>query len=397
MGIKQKSEETQIAESVQTEQSVQAVETEPRGEVIQEKVGRAEEMPDTVTTRVSRRRLLATGLAGGGALALGLSGFAFWKYQQRALQVIAHMDHGVTALAWSPDGRSFAVGDESCTVSVWRFNGQRLYHRGLRNRLAGAALAWSPDGRYLVVGGDGNAHIWHALSGESAAEYYFVDRSFAWSPDGRYIASGGKYGFIQVWEAATGQGVSSLQAYTGDVDTFLTVNSIAWAPDNAHIATVGANVGDLIALWDITTGKALRLPYDIQVKNPVASRMNAISWSPDGQHIAAGYADARKSGRVIFWTWQARSRSWEYSEALPAHAHEVNGIAWSPAGTRFASVGQDTRIQLWNMSAGLQKDISASSKGLGSSSTLVAISWSPDGRYLLTGDDTGQVLLWDIS
>lgn len=385
MGIEQKSD------------SLQAVAEEQSRAGTREELVQAEGAANEAGGRVSRRRLLATGLAGGGALALGLSGFAFWKYQQRTLKVIARVDHGITALAWSPDGRYFVVGDESCSVSAWRFNGQQLYHRQFPNELAGAALAWSPDGQYLVVGGDGDAHLWHALSGEDLAHYYFADRSFAWSPNGRLIASGGRYGLIQVWESATGRGVGSFQAYAGTVGTFLTVNSIAWSPDSTHIATVGPNNGDLIALWNLATGQAARLPYDIQVKNAVASRMNAIAWSRDGQYIAAGYTDAHKSGRVILWSWQPQSKSWAYSPSLQAHVLEVNGIAWSPDGTRFASVGQDTRVQLWNLSAGLQKDISTSSKGLASSSTLRSIAWSPDGRYLLAGDDAGQVLLWDVS
>ena len=348
--------------------------------------------------RVSRRGLLALGLSGGGVLALGINGFAFWKRQQRALKVIQQMSSSVSIVAWSPDGRSFAAGDGLGTAGVWTSDGRQVYSQRKLTTFFVSSLAWSPDGQYLIVGGDGVSHMWEAHSGKPLAVYDFVDRSYAWSPNGRWIASGGKFGQIQIWEPGSGRAVNTLQAYTDHDNALLTINSIAWAPDNTHIATVGPHPGDVLALWNVVTGQAVPFLFNERIKDPVASRMNAIGWSPDGMHIAAGYTDWQKMGKVALWSWQPQTQTWVYAGSAPAHVQAVHGIAWAPDSSRFASVGQDNKIHLWSLSYGLQIDLSTSDgDGSTRASAIQTLSWSPNGKYLLAGDTLGQILLWDVS
>lgn len=354
--------------------------------------------PGGAARRLSRRSLLALGLSGGGALALGVNGFAFWKRQQRALKVIQRMSASVSIVAWSPDGRTFAAGDGLGTVSVWTRDGQQVYSQRKLTTFVVSSLAWSPDGRYLVVGGDGVSHLWEARSGKSLAIYDFVDHTYAWSPNGRWIASGDKYALIQVWEPASGHALRVFDAYVDYEDTRLAINSIAWSPDSTQIATVGPHPGDVIARWNVVTGQAVALPFHEPITDPIANRMNAIGWSPDGRSIAAGYTDWQKRGSVALWSWQAQTKTWAYTGSAPAHAREVYGIAWSPDSSRFASVGQDETIRLWGLSHGLQIELSASDgDGSTRASALQTLSWSPDGKSLLAGDTLGQIVLWDLS
>ena len=374
------------------------MEDEQSRDVAQGQYGQKQRESGGAARRISRRSLLALGLSGGGALALGVNGFAFWKHQQRALKVILQMSSSISVVAWSPDGRGFAAGDGLGTVGVWTMDGQVVYSQRILATFFVSALAWSPDGQYLVVGGDGASHMWQAWTGKPLTIYAFTDRSYAWSPNGKWIASGGKFGMIQVWEPGSARALNVFQAYTDYEDVLLTINSIAWSPDSTHIATVGPHPGNVIALWNVASGQAVPLPFNERIKDPVASRMNAIGWSPDGMHIAAGYTDWQKMGRVALWSWQAHTKTWAYTGSAPAHFQAVLGIAWSPDSSRFASVGQDNKVHIWSIPDGLQIDLSMSDgDGSTRASAIQTLSWSPNGKYLLAGDTLGQILLWDIS
>ncbi len=116
-----------------------------------------------------------------------------------------------TAVAWSPNGNTLAYLDCDQVRVVNPFTGQLLRtHTGPHDRSGLSALAWSPDGKYLASAGD-HIEVWSVATGRTF--YTFtknaspIDR-LAWSPDGKYIASA-NLGIppdtvpvtIQVWSA----------------------------------------------------------------------------------------------------------------------------------------------------------------------------------------------------
>lgn len=144
--------------------------------------------------------------------------------------------HSVTALAFSPDGRSLASGEEILRYfhhqslfapEKGRVEKRNEYAITLRNIQDGrpvgtlhghpgrvAALAFSPDGRLLASGSEQHRiFLWdvttgrrlHALAGHTSRI-----RSLAFSPDGRWLASGGGDGTTRLWEVRTGRLLATL-------------------------------------------------------------------------------------------------------------------------------------------------------------------------------------------
>lgn len=191
------------------------------------------------------------------------------------------------------------------------------------------------------------------------------------------------------------------------------VTAIAWCSDG-HLAA--SNAAGEVMLWytnEITT---------LQAANGVS--VDCIAFSKDGQFLAVGGQD----GRVKIWCWR-ENKLIATLENAPAW---VDKLAWSPTSNQLAySLGRYVRV--WdadtsNITATLNFDTSsvlgldwrcdgqflaiAGYQGakiwhsqdwdddpyiLDVPSASVAIAWSPDGKYLATGnmDRTITVLEWD--
>ena len=91
-----------------------------------------------------------------------------------------------------------------------------------------------------------------------------------YSPDGTKIASGSGDNTVKIWNAQTGQCVSTL------VDS--TVNSVAFCPDGSKIA---AAYSSKIQIFDAKTMAKLGSPLSVDYT------VNSVAFSPDGSKIAA--------------------------------------------------------------------------------------------------------------
>jgi WD40 repeat protein len=113
-------------------------------------------------------------------------------------------------VTWSPDGNTLAYLDCDQVRVVDPFTGQLLRtHTDPHDSSGLSALAWSPDGKYLASAGD-HVEVWSVATGRTF--YTFTKNAspierLAWSPDGKYIASANaspSYTVpitIQVWSA----------------------------------------------------------------------------------------------------------------------------------------------------------------------------------------------------
>jgi len=285
---------------------------------------------------------------------------------------IARMTHeaDVTDLAFSPDGKYVASGSRDGTARVWEAQtGHEVARMSHEDYVV--AVAFSPDGKYVISGSwDDTARVWEAQTGHEVArmshEGYVV--AVAFSPDGKYVVSGSGDGTARVWEAQTGHEVARISHKDG-------VAAVAFSPDGKYVAS-GSRDGTA-RVWEAQTGREIaRVNHEVYVI--------AVAFSPDGKYVISGGCDKKDENyRCIGGT----ARVWEAQTgreiARMSHNNAVVAVAFSPDGKYVVSGSFDGTVRVWETQTGHE----VARKSYMSNE----VAFSPDGKYIISGGGAAHV------
>ncbi len=111
----------------------------------------------------------------------------------------------------------------------------------------------------------------------------------------------------------------------------------------------------------------------------------------EGRAVSGGY-----DGKLIWWDLDGGSRV----RAIEAHTRWVRRVVASPDGATIASVADDMVCRLWDADTGEKQAELRGHEAITPthfSSMLYACAFSPDGRFLATGDRVGHLVVWDLA
>jgi WD40 repeat protein len=375
--------------------------------------------PNRPSSGVSRRALLGWGVAAGAAVAGGL-GYALTRAlssSRRISDLFTYRGHsqGVNALAWSPDSALIASSSWDGTIQVWESATAKKLLTYSGHAQFPDSVSWSPDGARLVsTGKGGSLHLWRAVTG--ALQWSYQDELWrsgtqraVWSPDGVRIATvgfpapfpGGAQATLMVWDATSGR---RLVTYHDDSNAA----SVVWSPDSARLATGGAN--QTVAVWpanptdqsDGVAGPALDSVWRNQGEIATATQ---VVWSPDGARIASCGTKPiilfGSNGGVRLWNAATGQRMLTYT----GHDSSVDllALAWSPDGKYLASGGTDQIVSVWEARTGAQVAVyrgHIDQQPIPDSAypyAITALAWSPDSARIASSALRGPVRVWSIS
>ena len=285
-------------------------------------------------------------------------------------------DGRVLAVVWSPDGKIIASGGTDAQIILWdAATGLRIGPPLLGHGNWVRALAWTPDGSTLISGDAvGKVDLWasgnlHWLSGHTATV-----RGVDFSPDGSTLASGSFDTTVLLHDIANGQQrLSPLQGHDN------AVLNVAYSPDGRMLVSASAG-GDLVR-WSAAAGQPLGEPLTGHTA-PVAG----LAISPDGRTIASGSFDN------TIRLWDAATGE-PLGEPLKGHSNWIISLAFSPDGRTLASGSSDTTIRLWDVATG-----AAIGEPLpGHTGWVTDLTWSPDGASLVSGSLDKTIRFWDAA
>jgi RNA polymerase sigma factor (sigma-70 family) len=301
------------------------------------------------------------------------------------------MKSGVSALAFSGDGKLLAVGSEDKAVRLLdAFTGKELFcveGHGLRGGFANkpksglnliweqvSALVFSLDGKTLISGGhDGTVRLWDVARKEEIFQFKVPGcavHSLTLSHDGTMLAAGcEEVGSreshpIFLWDVAERKEIRPPLSRDSRVYGHGTaIRAVAFAPDDKSIASGGMD--GKVVLWDVSTGEMIRTYRSL---NPIMWCVQALAFSPDGETIAAGDNDRQ----IFAWTVRTGKPFRLYVERQPMNGRDirpvtgpgVRSLVYSPDGTILLSAGDDDRVHLWEAATGKELKPEASAPAL---------------------------------
>lgn len=336
--------------------------------------------------------------------------------------LMGHVDE-VWAVAFSPDGRHIVSGSSDRTIKIWdaEAGSEILTVHGHTTRIS--SVAFDKEGRFITSkfmtesdhrivktwdSETGNcisistreepevsiyeptfssdkrrSASWSARgiivhnkdeSGDTEnlllSDHSSLVYSFVFSPNGSLIASGSDDQTVKIWDAVTGDELSTLRGHTG------AVYSVCFSPDGHRIAS--GSFDNTIKIWDV---KVSTETSTLQGPSEDVHGVLSVALTLDGRRIASLSED----NTVTIWDT-------ENGDEIQIIEYDLDGTFWSvtfsPDGRRIAAVAPQDAVVISDTESG-----ATISTCRGPCDVPVALSL--DSRYIAAWWDTNTIMIKD--
>ncbi|MFO0954305.1 MAG: hypothetical protein U0835_24740 [Isosphaeraceae bacterium] len=213
-----------------------------------------------------------------------------WSPDGEAIRSYADHPSTIADLRWKPGTRTLASAAYG-QITLWLPDRDEPVRR-FAWKGSMLVIAWSPDGRFIATGNqDSTVHFWEMKTGEDLQMYGYPTkvRELAWDPTGRYLATGGG-GDACVWDFS-GKGPAGTRPAQLRLTGAL-VQAVGFRPRAADPLLAAGFADGSVGLWRF--GQKVARVDMLQFDEPDSQ----LAWRPDGKVLAVATAGGGVAGLV---------------------------------------------------------------------------------------------------
>ncbi|MEQ6119292.1 High-affnity carbon uptake protein Hat/HatR [Reichenbachiella sp. MALMAid0571] len=286
----------------------------------------------------------------------------------------------VRSVVYSKDGKRLYSAGSDGKILLWNMeNDARTYTVLDSTSVVNRVVGISNDERWLALGSDNYEVFIYDLKSKDAKPKKVSGHAgavfdLAFMPDNS--------GFIYT----SGDGVirkSDFIASTPIAQVSSRVKSLTISPDGSILA--GGNEEGHVVIWDLNNNNEERQLYRTE-KVPVS----AISFSNDGKLLVFG----DETGVLTIWDLDAK----RVLKKISGHESDITDLEFNADNSLLASTSRDGTARLWIMENlnDLPIELDDHGKGIESEGWVWSVSFSPDGKSLVTGAGDSNIRIWPV-
>ena len=324
------------------------------------------------------------------------SSVGIWLYDAitgKELALLTEHTKPTTVIDFSPHGDLLVGADYDGKLHIWNPHTHQLL-RILNAESKISAVAFSPDGRTLANTAGGGVQLWDIYTGhhkfniiQSGSSIFYL----VFSPDGQTLASATLSDTIQLWDTKTGQQIFTFDKGSGGGITSVVFGfggpRLSFSPDGKILASTA--VGNMrgtnkrIKLWNTQTGE-LQTTLAEEDRHGSSYPITTVQFSDDGNTLISGSRD----GTLQEWNIKTGENNKPFGIA---DYNKYNLLPFIVDSTTLARATKDNVIHVFHIETGETLLSIAGYGGL-----IESIVLSDDGKHLAMLCDSKYIKLWDM-
>ncbi|XP_078154954.1 transducin/WD40 repeat-like superfamily protein isoform X2 [Carex rostrata] len=278
--------------------------------------------------------------------------------------------------SWIEPPKDAKASNDRCYIP------KRCVHTWSGHTKGVSAIRFFPKHGHLLLSAsmDTKIKIWDVFNSRKCMRTYMghskAVRDISFSNDGTKFLSAGYDKNIQYWDTETGKVISTFS--TGKVPFVVKLN-----PDDDKQNILLAGMSDKkIVQWDMNSGQITQ-EYDQHL-----GAVNTITFVDNNRRFVTSSDD--KSLRI-----------WEFGIPVvikyisEPHMHSMPAISLHPNSNWLAAQSLDNQILIYSTKERFQLNKKKRFTGHIVAGYACQVNFSPDGRYIMSGDGEGKMWFWD--
>ncbi|MBP7865184.1 MAG: protein kinase [Acidobacteria bacterium] len=320
----------------------------------------------------------------------------------------------VLAIAFSPDGALLATAGFDGVIRVRDSRSGALRHTLAGHTAVVRTLHFFDGGRKLASAGDDRViRTWDLRDGSLAGKYEGHDlgvMSVVVSEDGRRMVSGGRDRTVRLWSVPDRKLLRTLSAHDG------VVSGVTFCRGESRLVTCSWD--GTVKVWDLAAGRCLRtLPWHQDIITAQSLNGSTLATTSLDKTVHLGDIDTGEtllridtfndglmnaafspSGALLAFPAGARSvgvwsrRGPGAVRKLVGHEGIIIRGSFSPDGTMLATGAFDRTVKIWSTRTGTLRATLT-----GHTNYVQSVEFSRSGRVLASGGRDETVRLWDVA